>query len=85
MTALTVTLMLGIIIIVGLMVWRLGLSSPSVRLPEEIALPEDERLTGWAQNADYLVLITEDGGGVQRVHLVGEDGALRQSATLTDN
>jgi len=84
-TALTVTLMLGIIIIVGLMVWRLGLSGPSVRLPEEIALPEGERLTGWAQNAENLVLITEDGAGVQRVHLAGCDGQISRSATFTQN
>ena len=81
-TALTVTLMLGIIIIVGLMVWRLGLAGPSVRLPEEIILPEGERLTGWARNADYVVLITEDGDGVQRVHLAAPTGELTGTAVF---
>ena len=67
------------------MVWRLGLSGPSVRLPEEIALPEGERLTGWAQNAEFLVLITEDSEGIQRVHLAGSDGEISRTATFSGN
>lgn len=62
---------LGMIIIVGLMIWRLGPGSQTTVLPDSIPLPVGETLTGYAQNPNWLVLITTDADGVQRLHLVG--------------
>ncbi|MEM8658791.1 MAG: DUF6476 family protein [Pseudomonadota bacterium] len=69
-TALTLTLTVGMIVIVGLMIWRLGPATPMPALPEAIALPEGERLTGYAQNPEWTVLITTDAADTQRLHLV---------------
>jgi hypothetical protein len=83
-TALTVVLMLGMIVIVGLMVWRLGPRTTTPSLPQEIALPAGERLTGYAQNPDWTVLITTDAVGTQRLHLLRPGSPdIRQTVTIT--
>ena len=69
-TVLTVVMILGMVTVVGLLAWRLTAPAPSAALPEDIALPEGERLTGYAQNPDWTVLITEDAAGTQRLHLI---------------
>jgi uncharacterized protein DUF6476 len=69
-TALTLTMMGGIIVIVGLLVWRLTPSPNGPMLPASIPLPAGETLTGYAQNPDWIVLITTDATGTQRLHLV---------------
>lgn len=81
--ALTVVLMLGMIIIVGLMVWRLGPRATTPALPAEIALPAGERLTGFARNPDWTVLITTDAQGIQRLHLLRPGGEIHQTVTIT--
>ncbi len=83
-TALTVVLMLGMIVIVGLMVWRLGPRPSAPSLPAEISLPEGERLTGYAQNPDWTVLITTDEADTQRLHLLRPGSSqIRQTVTIT--
>ncbi|MSU88599.1 hypothetical protein GE300_03065 [Rhodobacteraceae bacterium 2CG4] len=85
-TALTAVMMIGMVIVVGLLVWRLGgFGAPrmtAVDLPAQIALPAGERLTGFARNPDWLVLITETPDG-QRLHLAAPDGSIRQSVEIT--
>lgn len=83
-TALTVVLIVGMIVIVGLMVWRLGPRGVGPALPAEIALPAGERLTGYAQNPDWTVLITSDDAGTQRLHLVRPGTTdIHQSVAIT--
>ncbi|WP_112322447.1 DUF6476 family protein [Oceanibium sediminis] len=83
-TALTVVLTLGMIIVVGLLVWRLVATPATPPLPGTVALPAGQELTGYAQNPDWVVLITRDGNGAQYLHLVapGEDTP-HQSVTVT--
>lgn len=69
-TTLMVTLILGMVIMVGLLVFRVGFSSKASPLPNQIELPVGEVLTGFSSSADWTVLITKDGEDVQRVHLV---------------
>lgn len=72
-TVLTLTLTVGMIVMVGLFVWRLGGGPATPRvpvLPAEIPLPAGETLTGYAQNPDWVVLITSDEAGTQRLHLL---------------
>jgi len=68
-TMLTLTLTFGMIAVVGLLVWRL-VAVPVPALPGAVALPRGERLTGYAQNPDWVVLITEAMDGRQRLHMV---------------
>ena len=83
-TALTVVLILGMIVIVGLMVWRLGPRPSAPALPEEVILPDGERLTGYAQNPDWTVLITTDPAGNQRLHLLRPGSTeIQQTVAIT--
>gem|GEM_PF-6163427 len=72
MTGLTLTMIAGMIIIVGLLLWRLGpgTGAPLPLLPAQIPLRAGETLTGYAQNPDWVVLITTDDSGTQRLHLL---------------
>lgn len=82
-TALTLTLTLGMIVIVGLLAWRLTSGAPAPLLPDEIVLPAGERLTGYAQNPGWTVLITDDEDGRQRIHLVRPGaGAIHQTVEI---
>ncbi|NNU81504.1 hypothetical protein HMH01_13775 [Halovulum dunhuangense] len=82
-TLLTLTLTLGMIVVVGLLVWRLTASAPVPALPETVALPRGERLTGYARNPDWTVLITQDADGTQRLHIVAPgETAPHQSVTI---
>ena len=69
-TALTLTLIFGMLVIVGLFIWRLAPGAKAPNLPSDITLPQGETLTGYAQNPDWTVLITTDTAGVQRLHLL---------------
>jgi len=82
-TALTMVMMVGMVVVVGLLVWRLtGMGSTATPLPAEIALPDGERLTGFARNPQWIVLITDTADG-QRLHLAAPDGSIRQSVEIT--
>ena len=69
-TALTVTLILGMIILVGLMVFQIGRVKPQLVLPEQISLPRGETLTGVSTSPDWVILITRQEGGGQNIHIV---------------
>lgn len=75
-TLLTLTLAVGIATITGLLAWRLTtLPSGEIAAPTDIPLPEGERLTGFAVAEAWLVLITADAEGVERVHFLPPDGS----------
>lgn len=83
-TALTLVLTVGMVVVVGLLVWRLVATPATPPLPGTVALPEGERLTGYAQNPDWVVLITTDNAGTQRLHLVAPGAeAPHQSIEIT--
>lgn len=82
MTLLTLTLTIGIMVVVGMLAWRLSVTGPAPALPDAVALPAGERLTGYAQNPDWTVLITTDDTGTQRLHLI-RPGATTPHQSLT--
>lgn len=84
-TALTLTLTFGMIIIVGLLVWRLGPGPAQPALPEDLKLPAGEHLTGYAQSPQWTVLITTDAEGTQRLHLVPAGATEIHQTTVIDN
>jgi hypothetical protein len=83
-TALTLTLILGVIAIVALLVIRLGaLGGGRVVLPDEIRLPASEKARAVTLGTDWIAVVTVDGDGQERVRVLDRNtGADRGSIEI---
>ena len=63
-TALTATMIAGILTITVLLVMRLGAEPPPPPLPEDIALPEDARVLSVTYGPGWYLVVTTDGRGL---------------------
>ncbi|EEW25710.1 conserved hypothetical protein [Rhodobacter ferrooxidans] len=78
MTVLTVTMIAGVITIVGLLVTRLPSGGPTA-LPASIALPAGTKAAAFTQGAGWFAVVTTD----DRILIFNSDGSLRQDITVT--
>ena len=69
-TALTATLILGVITIVVLLVIRLSSLAPAPGLPPEIALPPGERAEAVTLGSGWIAVVTVDAAGQQRIRVL---------------
>lgn len=77
-TALTVTMIAGFIVLIAVVVMRFN-AEATVPLPGEIALPAGTKATAITRGADWLGVVTDDG----RILIYGLDGTtLRQEITV---
>lgn len=80
-TALTLTLILGVITIVGLLVTRLPLPGASLAMPpfpENLALPEGVTPQAVTRGAGWVAVVTED----QRILIFDTAGTLTQEVQI---
>ena len=70
MTALTVTLIAGVITIVALLVIRLSTAGPPLALPPEIRLPAGETAEAVTLGRDWVAVVTVDAAGTERVRVL---------------
>jgi Flp pilus assembly protein protease CpaA len=78
-TMLMVTLILGVITIVGLLVTRLPGAAPKLVLPEALALPEGAVPQAITQGAGWIGVVTTD----SRMFIFTPTGRLVQEITVT--
>lgn len=77
-TALTVTMIAGFIVLIAVVVMRFN-ADVTVPLPDEIALPGGTKATAITRGSDWLGVVTDDG----RILIYGLDGTtLRQEITV---
>ncbi len=80
MIVLTLTMIGGVITVVGLLVTRMpqtfGAKAPT--LPEEFTLPEGTRAAAVTFGTGWVAVVTTD----DRILIFDEDGALRQEVAL---
>lgn len=70
-TILTMTLIIGIIVVVGLLVIRLAnFGSADLPLPAEIRLPAGERARAVTLGSSWVAVVTVDGSGLERVRIL---------------
>ena len=69
-TALTATLILGVITIVVLLVIRLSSLDPAPGLPPEIALPPGERAEAVTLGSGWIAVVTVDAAGQERIRVL---------------
>ena len=82
-TVLTVTLIFGILAIVGLLAVRLSAVGGGVELPAEIALPVGETAGAVTFGGDWLAVVTTDRDGRQRIRVLDRaSGADRGSVEI---
>lgn len=68
-TSLTLTMMIGIAVLIGLIVWRTS-ESHSAPLPERVVLPDGAVPTAFTRGPDWLAVVTQDG----RILILDPDG-----------
>ena len=77
-TALTITLILGVITIVALLVIRLSRVTPPPPLPAGIALPAGESAMALTRGTGWVAVVTVDRAGAERIRVIdAETGAPR--------
>lgn len=69
-TALTMTLILGVITIVAVLVIRLAPFAAPLALPETLALPPGESARAVTLGSDWLAVVTEDASGRERIRIL---------------
>lgn len=58
-TTLTVTTIVGLIVLIGVVVMRVQ-QMPTVSLPDQITLPDGATATAFTQGADWIGIVTTD-------------------------
>ncbi len=82
MTALTVTLILGVITIVGLLVIRLSRLAPPPPLPATVQLPAGEKAMAMTLGSDWLGVVTIDAAGTERIRVLDRETGAERGLTL---
>lgn len=75
---LTVTMILGVITVVGVLVTRMPSAAAPVTMPEQITLPDDVRPVAVTMGRDFVAVVTED----DRILIFGRDGSFRQEVEV---
>lgn len=80
--ALTATLIVGTILVVGLLALRLT-RPPIPDFPERLTLPAGETVTGISRSAEWTAIITRDATGQGRIHILRPGGGrIHQSVEI---
>jgi len=81
-TALTATLILGVITIVALLVIRLSALQPAaVDLPVQIALPAGEKAGAVTIGGTWIAVVTVDGEGRERIRVLDKATGAERAMT----
>ena len=84
-TALTATLILGVITIVALLVIRLAPLTRAPDLPEAIRLPPGESARAVTLGSDWIAVVTEDGDGQERIRVLDRTTGADRASLLIEN
>lgn len=80
-TALTITLILGVITIVVLLVIRLAGMTPPPDLPATVALPPGEEATAMTRGEGWVAVVTIDARGAERIRVIDAATGAPRSVT----
>jgi hypothetical protein len=80
-TALTLTLILGVITIVGLLVIRLGPAATAIPVPESVRLPPGERAGAVTLGRDWVAVVTTDAEGIERIRVLDRTTGAERAVT----
>ncbi len=82
-TALTATLIVGVITIVALLVIRLSAAPAPLALPPDVRLPAGESARAVTLGSDWLAVVTVDAAGQERIRVLDRaTGAERGMAEI---
>jgi hypothetical protein len=81
--ALTVTLILGFLVVVATLVIRLSAAPAPLALPAALTLPEGETARAVTMGSDWIAVVTVDGDGRERIRVLDRaTGASRLEAPI---
>lgn len=82
-TVLTASMVIGITAIFLLIGFKITQpSTPELALPEVIELPDGETAQAVTQGLNWIGVVTIDGEGQERIHILEVDGTPRQTVIL---
>lgn len=82
-TALTLTMIVGLITVTGLLVIRLTAVPAPIALPDPLRLPAGERAEAVTLGGTWIAVVTRDAAGVERIRVLDRaTGADRGSARV---
>ena len=79
-TALTITMIVGLVTIVGLLVttvWDRG-----APVDTSLSIPPNETAQAYTQGTDWQAVVTRDDTDVERIRIYGPGGTLRQTIKI---
>lgn len=76
---LMITMIVGVITVVGLLVTRMPGGNTTPVLPAEVILPDGATAVAITMHADWIAVVTAD----DRILIFNHDGTLRQEVALT--
>ena len=75
---LTITMIVGVITVVGLLVTRMPKGAAPLEVPERLVLPENVHPTAVTMGPDWIAVVTDDA----RILIYGRNGVLRQEIAV---
>ncbi len=81
-TTLTLTLILGVITVVGLLVIRLNRVPPPLVLPAGVQVPAGETARALTLGSDWVAVVTVDPEGAERIRVLDQASGAERSVTL---
>jgi hypothetical protein len=75
---LTITMIVGVITVVGLLVTRMPKAATPINTPDALALPSGVRASAVTMGQDWIAIVTDDA----RILIYGRDGVLRQEVVV---
>ena len=81
-TALTITMIVGLVTIVGLLVTTVLDRDTSTPLSPTLVIPTNETAQAYTQGTDWQAVVTRDVTGTERIRIFDPDGTERQTITI---
>ena len=81
-TALTITMIVGLVTIVGLLVTTVLDHDTSTETSLTLAIPTNETVQAYTKGTNWQALVTQDATGTERIRIFGSDGTERQTITI---
>lgn len=76
--AMTVTMIAGVIVLVGLALSVFLKGGSEVSWPQDLAIPQGESVQAITRSTNWIAVVTKDAEGRERIHILDQSGQERR-------